>query len=272
MIIHIWTGEVKNYLYEIFPNYFRIHFLGQGHTIAVSSCCGYNKPMTFPDKQPDKIQGMFTRIAGRYDLMNRLMTFGQDKKWRKEVIHRAGISPSSRLLDLGTGTGDLTREAQRQQPGCSSVAADFTLGMMRAGDLRGHLNWSAADALHLPFPEASFDAVVSGFLMRNALDVSLALQEQHRVLTNGGRIVILDTTHPPRNLLTPFLWLHLHLVIPLLGALITGQREAYTYLPESTEKFLYAEQLASALREVGFKNVAFRRRMLGTIAIHWGEK
>lgn len=238
----------------------------------VQPSSGYNKLMTIPDKRTDKIQGMFTRIAGRYDLMNRLMTLGQDKRWRREVIRRVGLTPASRLLDLGTGTGDLTREAQRQQPGCRTVAADFTLGMMQAGSLRGHLDWSAADALHLPFPDAGFDAVVSGFLMRNVLDVHQALQEQYRVLTNGGRIVILDTTHPPRNLLTPFLWLHLHLVIPLLGTLITGQREAYTYLPDSTEKFLYAEQLAGAMRETGFKNVAFKRRMFGTIAIHWGEK
>src|SRR5665648_237260 len=227
------------------------------------SCCGYNNLMTIPDKRTDRIQGMFTQIAGRYDLMNRLMTFGQDTHWRREVIRRSVITPESRLLDLGAGTGDLTREAQRQQPGCRTVAADFTLEMMRAGDLSGRLDWSAADALHLPFPNAGFDAVVSGFLMRNVLDVSQALKEQLRVLKTGGRIVILDTTHPPRNLLTPFLWLHLHLVIPLLGTLITGQREAYTYLPESTEKFLYAEQLASAMREAGFTNVAFRRRMLG---------
>jgi len=228
--------------------------------------------MAIPDKRTDRIQGMFTRIAGRYDLMNRLMTLGQDTRWRQEVIRRAGLTQSSRLLDLGAGTGDLTREAFRQQPGCRTVAADFTLGMMQAGNQRGHLDWSAADALHLPFPGAGFDAVVSGFLMRNVLDVDQALQEQYRVLINGGRIVILDTTHPPRNLLTPILWLHLHLVIPLLGTLITGQREAYTYLPDSTEKFLYAEQLASAMREVGFRNVAFKRRMFGTIAIHWGEK
>jgi len=228
--------------------------------------------MSPPDKQADKIQGMFSQIAGSYDLMNRLMTAGQDTTWRREVIHRAGLSPVSRLLDLGSGTGDLVREAQRQQPGCIAVAADFTLGMMRAGNLRGHLDWSAADALRLPFPEAEFDAVVSGFLMRNVLDVTLALQEQYRVLKEEGRIVILDTTHPRRNLLYPFLWLHLHLVIPLLGAIITSQRAAYTYLPESTEKFLYAEQLASAMTMVGFKNVGFHRRMFGTIAIHWGQK
>src|SRR5665648_786535 len=118
------------------------------------SCCGYNNLMTIPDKRTDRIQGMFTQIAGRYDLMNRLMTFGQDTHWRREVIRRSVITPESRLLDLGAGTGDLTREAQRQQPGCRTVAADFTLEMMRAGDLSGRLDWSAADALHLPFPNA----------------------------------------------------------------------------------------------------------------------
>jgi demethylmenaquinone methyltransferase/2-methoxy-6-polyprenyl-1,4-benzoquinol methylase len=228
--------------------------------------------MGIPDKRTDKIQGMFSQIAGRYDLMNRLMTAGQDVVWRREVIRRAVLAPGSRLLDLGSGTGDLVREAQQQQPGCKAVAADFTLGMMQAGNLRGRQDWSAADALCLPFPEAEFEAVVSGFLMRNVLDIKLALQEQYRVLKNGGRIVILDTTHPHRNLLYPFLWLHLHLVIPLLGTIITGQSSAYTYLPESTEKFLYAEQLASAMSEVGFKDVSFRRRMFGTIAIHWGQK
>jgi demethylmenaquinone methyltransferase/2-methoxy-6-polyprenyl-1,4-benzoquinol methylase len=228
--------------------------------------------MGIPDKQTDKIQGMFSQIARRYDLMNRLMTAGQDVVWRREVIRRAVLASGSRLLDLGSGTGDLVREAQQQQPGCKAVAADFTLGMMQAGNLRGRLDWSAADALGLPFPEAVFDAVVSGFLMRNVMDVKLALQEQHRVLKNGGRIVILDTTHPRRNLLYPFLWLHLHLFIPLLGTIITGQSSAYTYLPESTEKFLYAEQLASAMSKAGFKDVSFRRRMFGTIAIHWGQK
>lgn len=243
-----------------------------------SSLNGYNKPlsevilMSIPDKRTDKIQGMFSQIAGRYDLMNRLMTAGQDAAWRREVIRRAGLTPGSLLLDLGSGTGDLVREALLQQPGCQAVAADFTLGMMQAGNLRGRLDWTAADALHLPFPRVEFDAVVSGFLMRNVLDVKLALQEQYRVIKEGGRIVILDTTHPRRNLFYPFLWLHLHLVIPLLGTIIAGQRAAYTYLPESTEKFMFAEQLASAMSEAGFKDVNFRRLMFGTIAIHWGQK
>ncbi|MFC2064205.1 ubiquinone/menaquinone biosynthesis methyltransferase [Chloroflexota bacterium] len=228
--------------------------------------------MTTLDKSGQRIQTMFSGIAPRYDLMNRLMTLGQDVHWRREVIRLAQLAPGSRLLDLGSGTGDLAREAQRQQPGCLAIAADYTLAMMQSGNRRGHLNWSAADALHLPFQNDHFDALVSGFLMRNVLDVPKALQEQYRALKPGGRIVILDTTRPKKNLLTPFIWLHLHLVIPTLGWLITAQRAAYTYLPESTEQFLHAEQLADAMRDAGFREVGFQRKMLATIAIHWGLK
>jgi demethylmenaquinone methyltransferase/2-methoxy-6-polyprenyl-1,4-benzoquinol methylase len=219
------------------------------------------------------VRQMFSQIAHRYDLMNRLMTAGQDIRWRREVIERARLAPNATLLDLGTGTGDLAREALRRYPGLRVAAADFTLTMMRVGEQRhGKLPWVAADALHLPFPSHSFDAVVSGFLMRNVADISQALQEQYRVLKPAGRIVILDTTQPQRNLLWPFIWLHLHLVIPFLGGLIAGRRDAYTYLPDSTEKFLTAESLAEGMRQAGFVGVGFRRLMFGTIAIHWGEK
>lgn len=219
------------------------------------------------------VRQMFSQIAHRYDLMNRLMTGAQDVRWRREVISRARLTPGSLLLDLGSGTGDLAREALRQQPQARVVAADFTLTMMRVGEARyGKLPWVAADALALPFPANQFDAVVSGFLMRNVVDVPKALHEQYRVLKLGGRIVILDTTRPQRNLLWPLIWIHLHLVIPFFGGLISGRPDAYTYLPDSTENFLTAENLAAQMATAGFRRVDFRRRMFGTIAIHWGEK
>ncbi len=218
------------------------------------------------------VQGMFTKIARRYDLMNRLMTGGQDVRWRKRVVELARLRSNSSLLDLGTGTGDLAREALAQIPHGKVIAADFTLEMMRVGKRHGALNFSAADALNLPFNNGSFDAVVSGFLMRNVIDLQKAIQEQYRVLNKGGRIVILDTTRPKKNFFSPFIWLHMHFVIPTLGGLLTGEKDAYRYLPETTEGFVTAEAMASRMAAVGFKKINFQRYMFGTIAIHWGEK
>ena len=218
------------------------------------------------------VQHMFTRIAGRYDLMNRLMTGGQDVRWRRQVIRLARLHSGASLLDLGTGTGDLAREALAQVPRARVVAADFTLEMMRVGQRRGPLDFSSADALRLPFPDASFDAVVSGFLMRNVIDLQKALQEQQRVLKKGGRIVVLDTTRPRKNMLSPLIWLHMHVVIPLLGRILTGSSDAYRYLPETTEGFVTAENLASRMAVAGFKKIDYQRFMFGTIAIHWGVK
>lgn len=218
------------------------------------------------------VQSMFTKIAHRYDLMNRLMTGGQDIRWRKQVIKLARLSPNASLLDLGTGTGDLAREALLQEPQAKVTAADFTIEMMRVGKKSGSLQFSAADALNLPFKETTFDAVVSGFLMRNVTDIQQALKEQYRTLKPGGRIVILDTTRPKKNILSPFIWLHMHFIIPTVGGLLSGERDAYNYLPDTTENFLTAEQLASRMIAVGFKKVDFKRLMFGTIGMHWGEK
>lgn len=217
------------------------------------------------------VQGLFTRIAGKYDLMNRLMTGGQDVRWRSEVIRRAALTSGERLLDLGAGTGDLARAAQRKTPAAQVVAADFTFEMMRVGRKPADaFGWANADALALPFPDESFHALVSGYLMRNVIDQLAVFREQYRVLKPGGRVVVLDTTRPGRSLLSPFIWLHMHLVIPILGTLLAGQRDDYIYLPESTEAFLSAEALAERMQTAGFKEVGFKRMMFGTMAIHWG--
>ncbi len=218
------------------------------------------------------VHNVFGRVARRYNLMNRLMTAGQDIRWRKETIRRLELRPGQRLLDLGAGTGDLGREALRQQPDIQLVAADFSLAMMQAGEGSGRLPWLNADALHLPFAEASFEAVVSGFLMRNVGNLAAGLAEQYRVLKPGGRILILETTRPRSGILSPFVRLHMRYIIPWIGSLVSGNREAYRYLPASSESFLSAEELAGRMVLAGFQNVGFQRRMVGTIAIHWGEK
>jgi demethylmenaquinone methyltransferase / 2-methoxy-6-polyprenyl-1,4-benzoquinol methylase len=222
------------------------------------------------------VQGMFTRIAHRYDLMNRLMTAGQDALWRAEVIRRAALPPGESLvLDLGAGTGDLSFDVLRKHPQTTPIAADFTTAMMDVGRQRQRgtqVHWSCVDALQIPFPEKTFEAVISGFLLRNVIDLPKTLAEQYRVLKPGGMMVALDTTRPSDNLLSPFIRLHMNTVVPLLGRLLTGQVDAYTYLPDSSTHFLRAEELADRMIAAGFREVGFQRRMFGVIAIHWGKK
>ena len=220
------------------------------------------------------VQSMFNRIAPRYDLMNRLMTGGMDVRLRKIVIQHANLPRQGSLLDLGAGTGDLAQEAIRQYPESHVIAADFTLGMMQAGQKRSgpKVNFSAADALNIPFANESFDAVVSGFLLRNVVDLPLALKEQLRVLKPGGIFVSLDTTKPRKSLLSPFINFHMHHIIPFLGQLLTGDRDAYVYLPTTTVNFLTAEQLVVYLAHAGFQKILYQRAMFNTVAIHWAQK
>jgi demethylmenaquinone methyltransferase/2-methoxy-6-polyprenyl-1,4-benzoquinol methylase len=224
------------------------------------------------DERTRYVQHVFGSIARRYNLMNRLITAGQDIRWRRETIRRLQLNPGEALLDLGAGTGDLGREALRQQPDIRLVATDFSLAMLLAGKSSGQLPWLNADALHLPFTDETFEAVVSGFLMRNVSNLKAALAEQYRILKPGGRLLILETTRPRSGILSPFVRFHMRYLIPWIGGLVSGDREAYRYLPASSEAFLSAEELAERIISTGFREVGFQRRMAGTIAIHWGVK
>ena len=226
-------------------------------------------------ERAEYVQAMFGRIAGRYDLMNRLMTFGQDVRWRRYVIAQAQLPPHGHMLDIATGTGDIAHEGLRQVPGLHAIGGDFTLQMMQAGKRypeRQPIMWTAADTLALPFPDNSFDAVTSGFLMRNVIDVPQAFREQLRVTRPGGHVVVLESSPPKRNLLQPFIKIHLNYVIPTLGRLITGEADAYRYLPSTTQRFQNPDALATTMRDLGFVNVHYKLFMFGTIAIHVGQK
>lgn len=221
------------------------------------------------------VQRMFGRIAGRYDLLNRLMTVGQDVGWRKQAIEKLALEPGAVVADLGAGTGDIAFEIARRHPDAFVISSDFTPEMVWVGKARrqgASVHWLIADAQNLPFKSQVFDATISGFLLRNVPDIGRALSEQRRTLKPGGRIASLDTTPPRDNWYRPLLEFHLHRVIPLLGRLVAGDAEAYTYLPSSTEKFLTAERLAEQFSQAGFQAVGFVRRMFGTVGIHWGRK
>ncbi len=225
--------------------------------------------------QEQQLRDMFSRLAPRYNLLNRLMTGGRDRHWRQFAIQKADVPEGGHLLDLGTGTGDLARETLRQHPHARPVAVDFSLEMMRVGRHKYKKpdgTWTVAHALHIPFPADTFDAVVSGFLLRNLNDIMASLREQHRVLKPGGTFVALETTQRPRTFLSPLIDLYLYKVIPTLGKWIAGKKIAYTYLPTSMDHFLRAEKLLAYLAAVGFKKLEFQRFMFGTVAVHWGEK
>ena len=217
---------------------------------------------------------MFARIALRYDMMNHLMTFGCDQSWQREVVRRADLPPGGRLLDIGCGTGSIAKEAWARDPSLAITAADFTLAMLRQGSSgawRQRLGWCGADALALPFADGTFDAVISGYLIRNVTDIHQALTEQCRVAKPGARIVCLDTAPPGRHPLKPLIDFHMHRVIPLVGGLVSGDRMAYRYLPQSTRAFKTPEELARSMRAAGLDQVAFQRRMFNTVTIIHGR-
>jgi demethylmenaquinone methyltransferase/2-methoxy-6-polyprenyl-1,4-benzoquinol methylase len=226
-------------------------------------------------ERADYVQNMFARIAGRYDMMNRMMTAGQDVRWRKYVIGQAKLPANGTLLDIATGTGDIALEGLRQTPGLQAVGGDFTIEMMQAGKripARSAIQWVGSDTLALPFPDNYFNAVTSGFLMRNVIDPEKAFREQMRVTKPGGRVVVLESSPPKKNILRPFILIHLNYVIPTLGKIITGESDAYRYLPESTQGFKSPEALADLMREVGFVDVSYKMFMFGTVAVHVGQK
>lgn len=221
------------------------------------------------------VQGMFARISGRYDLMNRLMTGGRDGAWRRLVVRSAQLGPAARLLDVATGTGDILIEALKQHPDALAVGSDFTFEMMRAG--RGKpgaekIRWNSADALRLPYPDNTFEAVTSGFGVRNFIDRERAFREQRRVVKPGGRVICLEISKPPKNLLRPFFLLFFNRLVPIVGGLISGQRDAYTYLPQSVNEFLTPDELKAIMERAGLREVTYRRLMLNTAAIHVGVK
>ena len=240
--------------------------------------------MTFqtPTQKSLYVNDMFARIAHRYDLMNRVMTGGQDSRWRRLLVKEAQLPPNGALLDIATGTGDIAFEALRQHPDLKLVVgADFTLPMMHIGQQRqvdlsgaiyGDVTWSGADTLHLPFPDNTFDAVVSGFLMRNVISVVLALAEQARVCKPGGRLLILEIPRPPNNLLGNMFRLYFHNVVPVIGGLISGEPDAYAYLPASADAFLSPEELKETLENVGLHHVTYQMLMFKTVALHTGIK
>jgi demethylmenaquinone methyltransferase/2-methoxy-6-polyprenyl-1,4-benzoquinol methylase len=214
------------------------------------------------------VQRMFDRIAPVYDPMNRVMTAGLDRRWRRITVEQV-VRPGERVLDACCGTGDLAVEARRRGAG-EVVGLDFSERMLeRARRKEPAVDWVRGDVLALPFEDASFGSATVGFGVRNVSDLEAALRELRRVLLPGGRLGILEIT-TPRGVLAPFYRVWFDHVIPLLGRLLPGGG-AYTYLPASVRRFPAPEELAGLLHDAGFADVRFRLFAGGIVALHVGE-
>jgi demethylmenaquinone methyltransferase/2-methoxy-6-polyprenyl-1,4-benzoquinol methylase len=216
----------------------------------------------------ESVQRMFDRIAPVYDAMNRVMTAGLDQRWRRATV-RAAVREGDHVLDACCGTGDLAVAAWKAGAG-HVIGLDFSERMLeRARRKAPELEWVQGDVLALPFGDASFDAAVVGFGVRNVEDLEAALGELRRVLRTGGRLGILEIT-TPRGPLEPFYKLWFDRLVPLLGRLLPGG-DAYAYLPASVRRFPEPEALAELLGSCGFEAVRFRRFAGGIVALHVGE-
>ena len=225
-----------------------------------------------------QVRTLFDRFAGVYDLMNTAMTAGMHHRWRQRAANRAELRPGDSALDVCCGTGDLALELTRRVgPDGAVVGCDFSEPMLelarrKAGE-RGasQVRFEWADALELPYDGGSFDAVTVGFGVRNLVDLERGLAEMVRVLRPGGRVVILEITQPRRPPLSNFYSLWFDRIVPLLGAL-AGDRDAYTYLPESVKRFPPPEGLAAMMAGAGLDRIRYLLLAGGIIAIHSGAK
>jgi demethylmenaquinone methyltransferase/2-methoxy-6-polyprenyl-1,4-benzoquinol methylase len=210
---------------------------------------------------------MFDAVAGRYDAMNRVMTFGREGSWRRAVERAVGARPGMRILDLAAGTG--TSTAPFARAGAATVACDFSAGMLAEGRRRHpRLTFVAGDALHLPFRDASFDVVTVSFGLRNVSSVDDALRELARVARPGGRLVILETATPPARIVRAANRVYTGRVMPGLARVLSSDPSSYSYLAESAADWLSQPDLAAAMRRVGWEQVAWRDLMFGVVAVH----
>jgi len=227
--------------------------------------------------QAEAVRAMFTRIARRYDLMNSLMTAGRHHAWRAVVARAAAAAPPGPALDLATGTADLALALRALGPTRLVVGADFAEGMLGEARLKLRARRAtrvallAADALTLPFRDRTFACVVSAFLLRNLDDLERGLSEMRRVTMTGGRVITLDIVRPDVPVWGTLFGLYFHRLVPVIGALVARDRQAYTYLPQSVERFVTPNELARLMEKAGLRDVAYGRYGLGTIALHVGR-
>jgi demethylmenaquinone methyltransferase/2-methoxy-6-polyprenyl-1,4-benzoquinol methylase len=231
-------------------------------------------------QRAEHVRGIFDRIAGRYDLLNRVISFHLDTYWRKKAVAAALSGGARQVLDLGTGTGDLAFAAAEAVGREGKVfALDFSGEMLRLAlkKKRAHRNGAQtffvlASALAPPFGDDAFDALMTAFVLRNVADLRLFFLQAHRLLRPGGRLVTMDMFPPSCAPFAFFYSLYFYRLMPWIGARLARDREAYRYLSASVKGFHSPEAVAEMIRESGFENVSTRRFLNGAVCLHVGAK
>lgn len=225
------------------------------------------------------VHGVFTRVASRYDIMNDLMSGGVHRIWKDAMMDWLAPRPGQRLLDVAGGTGDVAFRFLKRAPSARAVVCDMTESMLVAGRQRAeadhlaeNLDWVVGDAMALPFDSNSFDVYTISFGIRNVTRIPDALREAYRVLRPGGRLVVLEFSHIPNDLMQKAYDVYSFNVIPVMGQIVAGDRDSYQYLVESIRKFPDQETFAGMIREAGFDQVKYRNLTLGIAALHSGWK
>ena len=222
------------------------------------------------------VRDMFATIAPRYDRTNRIISAGLDEGWRKRAIALLQAPHGGRILDLCCGTGDIVFHLLRTDPSLKVTGADFCEPMLAAARERAareHLpaaTFVQGDAMALPFADNSFDGATMGFAMRNVADIDTTLREIRRVLRPGARFVNLDMSKAPNRAWKTLFDLYFYRIVPLIGGIVAGSRQAYTYLPNSLTYHPGAEALRERFEAAGFTDAGFERMMGGSVAIHYG--
>ena len=226
------------------------------------------------------VQNMFNRIAGRYDLLNRVISLRLDSRWRKQAIKTVLTAPSPLILDLGTGTGDLTFGAVRASRGSGRIVGlDFSPQMLRLAQEKKtrvpHANkafFVLGSALTAPFKDAVFDGAMTAFVLRNVSDLSLFFAQAFRVLKPGGKLVSLDMFPPSKGWFSALYGVYFYRMVPWIGGLLAHDHNAYQYLSESVRHFHSPEMVACAMEQAGFERVTIRKFLSGAVCMHAGEK
>ncbi|MFY7064414.1 demethylmenaquinone methyltransferase [Nocardiopsis changdeensis] len=226
------------------------------------------------DKKPQDVAAMFDGIADRYDLVNDVISLGQDRAWRRATVNAVDAHSGELVLDLAAGTGTSSESFIRK--GARVIACDFSLGMLstgvrrRGGASRGGVTFVAGDALHLPFADETFDAVTISFGLRNVNDVDRALRELLRVTKVGGRVVICEFSHIPVEFVDRLYSTYLMAALPKIAGAVSGKGESYDYLSESIMAWPAQAELARHLQDAGWSRVAWRNLSCGIVALHRG--